>query len=101
MILIFIEFSKYLVTNIRNLDLSDNKIGKNDISKIVKYIEDEKYHLENFNIFGNLLRDDNIKQLSEVIGNFASYRMQLINLGKNNISDFCCEVLINMIGSYT
>ncbi len=51
----------FFVTNLKNLDLSDNKIGKNEVSKIVKYIEDEKYHLENFNIYGNLLGDDNIK----------------------------------------
>ena len=91
----------FFVANLKNLDLSDNKIGKNEVSKIVKYIEDEKYHLENFNIYGNLLGDDNIKQLSEAIGKFASYRMQLIYLSKYNTSDFYCEVLINMIGSYT
>ena len=90
-----------LLSNIRNLDLSDNKIGKNDISNLIKYIEDEKCNLENFNIYGNLLGDDNIKLLCQAIGTFATYRMQLINLGKNNISDSCCEILINMIGACT
>ena len=90
-----------LISTIRNLDLSDNKIGRNDITNIIKYIEDEKCNLENFNIFGNLLGDENIKKLGEALAQFASYRMQLINFGKNNISDICCPILVDMIKSCT
>ena len=82
-----INHNQELISKILNLDLSDNKIGKNDITDLINYICDDSCNLENLNLFSNLLGDENIKKISEALSKYAFNRMEIINFGKNNISD--------------
>ena len=94
-----INHNQELISKILNLDLSDNKIGKNDITDLINYICDDSCNLENLNLFSNLLGDENIKKISEALSKYASNRMEIINFGKNNISDSCILSLTKLIES--
>ena len=91
--------NKPLIYKIRTLDLSLNNIGKNNIQSFIQYLQDPKCNLENLNLFGNCLGDENIKILCDNLAKYGSYRMVLINLGKNLITDDCANVICNMIQS--
>ena len=86
-----------LLSRIINLDLSYNKIGKNDISDLINYIENGNCNLENLNLFFNSLGDENIIKITESIIKYGYNRMEIINFGKNNISDFSILHLAKLI----
>ena len=86
-----------LLSRIINLDLSYNKIGKNDISDLINYIENVNCNLENLNLFSNSLGDENIIKITESIIKYGFNRMEIINFGKNNISDFSILYLAKLI----
>ena len=96
-----INDNKELLTKIRDLDLSDNKIHESDIGELINYINDSKCNLENLNLYGNSLGDDNIKLIADALGKYATYRLSNCNFGQNNISDDGVPSIVEMLNTCT
>lgn len=92
-----LSFNKGLLYKIHTLDLSNNKIGKNDIHEMIEYIKDPKCNLEHLNISNNNLGDDNIRQISDALGEFAQYRMVSVDYGSNLLTNDCIPSICNML----
>ena len=89
--------NKNLAYKLRTIDLSENHIGKSQIQNLLDFLQDPKCNLEDLNLFGNLLGNDNIKTICETLANFIEYKLTTLNLGKNNITDSCIEALVNLL----
>ena len=89
--------NKNLAYKLKIIDLSENHIGKSQINNLVDFLKDEKCNLEDLNLFGNLLGDDNIITICDTIANYVEYKIINLNLGKNNITDSCINVLVNLV----
>ena len=94
--------NKNLAYKLRNIDLSENHIGKSQIINLVDFLKDPKCNLEDLNLYGNLLGDENIITICDTIANYVEYKLTNLNLGKNNITDSCsvkfhvtCCIVIN------
>jgi len=90
-----------LLPKIFELDLSENKILESDIGQLINFLNDEKCNLENLNLYGNLLGDDNIKLIAEALGKNISYRLIYLSLGQNNIGDDSVPSIIDMFNTCT
>lgn len=88
-----------LLKRLRNLDLSFNKIGNESIKNLIKYINNEECELEELNLEGNSLGDNNIIKLSNAINCSLYNKISLINFGRNQITDESCVALANLIGN--
>ena len=86
-----------LVNKIKTIDLSENHIGSNQINYLVHFLEDNKCNLENLNLFGNLLGNENIKIICDALAFNVEYKLVTLNIGKNNINDSCIDVIINLL----
>ena len=93
--------NKNLAYKLRTIDLSENHIGKSQIKNLLDFLQDPKCNLEDLNLFGNLLGNDNIKTICDTIANFIEYKLTTINLGKNNITDSCIDVIVNLLHKCT
>ena len=82
-----INTNRNLLYNIREINISENKIGKNDIEELINFINEPKCSLENLNIFGNYLGDKNMIKLCQAISGNLYYQISFLNFGKNNIHD--------------
>ena len=89
--------NKNLTYKLRNIDLSENHIGTNQIENLVEFLKDPKCNIEDLNLFGNLLGEDNIKLICDALANFIEYKLTKLNLGKNNINDSCKDAIVNLI----
>ena len=89
--------NKNLAYKLRTIDLSENHIGKSQIQNLLDFLQDPKCNLEDLNLFGNLLGNENIITICNTIANFVEYKLVSINLGKNNITDSCVDVLVNLL----
>ena len=89
--------NKNLAYKLKTIDLSENHIGKSQINNLVEFLKDSKCSLEDLNLFGNLLGDDNIITICDTISNYIEYKIINLNLGKNNITDSCINVLVNLV----
>ena len=89
--------NKNLAYKLKTIDLSENHIGKNQIKNLVDFLKDPKCNLEELNLFGNLLGDENIILICDTIANYIEYKITSLNLGKNNIKDSCSDVIVNLI----
>ena len=89
--------NKNLAYKLRTIDLSENHIGKSQIQNLLDFLQDPKCNLEDLNLFGNLLGNENIITICNTIANFVEYKLVSINLGKNNITDSCIDVLVNLL----
>ena len=89
--------NKNLSYKLRTIDLSENHIGKNEIQNLINFLQDPKCNLEDLNLFGNLLGDDNIINICDSLAKFVEYRLNTLNLGKNNIHDKCCDIIVEML----
>ena len=89
--------TKNLAFKLRTIDLSENHIGKSQIQNLLDFLQDPKCNLEDLNLFGNLLGNENIITICNTIANFVEYKLVSINLGKNNITDSCVDVLVNLL----
>ena len=75
-----------LVKNLLKLNLSFNNIKEKGISNIINFIEDKSCQLEDINLEGNNLGDNNINNLCMSISECLCNRLNTINLGKNKIT---------------
>jgi len=89
--------NKNLAYKLRTIDLSENHIGKNEIQNLINFLQDSKCNLEDLNLFGNLLGDENIINICDSLARFVEYRLTTLNLGKNNIHDKCCDIIVEML----
>ena len=87
-----------LLGKIKILDLSNNKIGNNEIDNFINFLQSPKNNLIHINLYGNNLYDDNIKLICDNIGKYISDKLIYLNIGKNLISDDSIENIVNMIG---
>ena len=74
--------NKNLAYKLRSIDLSENHIGKSDIHNLISFLQDPKCNLEDLNLYGNLLGDDNIINICDSLAKFVEYRLSTLNLGK-------------------
>ena len=89
--------NKNLSYKLRSIDLSENHIGKNEIQNLIKFLQDSKCNIEDLNLYGNLLGDENIIKICDNLAKFVEYRLTTLNIGKNNIHDNCIDVLVEML----
>ena len=89
--------NKNLAYKLRTIDLSENHIGKNEIQNLIRFLQDQKCNLEDLNLYGNLLGDENIINICDSLAKFVEYRLTTLNLGKNNIHDICCDIIVEML----
>ena len=89
--------SSYLANNICSINLSNNNIGKYEINNLINFISDSKCPLRDLNLYGNLLGNDNVIKLCDSLGKYIEFRLNELNLGKNNIYDKCCNSIVNML----
>ena len=94
-----LNFNKELSYNLKKINLSENKIGSNNIDDLIEFINEPKCILEDLNIFGNYLGDKNIIKLCEAISSNASYRLTSLNIGKNNIHDDSINSLCQVVNN--
>ena len=88
--------NKELAYKLRTIDLRENHIGKNEIENLINFLQDPKCNLEDLNLYGNLLGDDNVINICDSLAKFVEYRLNSLNLGKNNIHDICCDKIVEM-----
>ena len=74
------------VKNLFKLNLSNNDIGEKGVENLINFIEDKSCQLENINIEGNNLGDNNINKLCMSIGSNIWSRINYFNAGKNKIT---------------
>ena len=89
--------NKNLAYKLRTIDLSENHIGKNEIQNLINFLRDQKCNVEDLNLYGNLLGDENIINICDSLAKFVEYRLTTLNLGKNNIHDTCCDIIVEML----
>ena len=88
--------NKNLASKIKCIDLSENHIGKSQIENLVNFLQDPKCNLENLNLFGNFLGNENIKAICDALAFYVEYKLETLNLGKNNITPVCTDSIINL-----
>ena len=89
--------NKNLALKIKCIDLSENHIGKSQIANLINFLQDDKCNIENLNLFGNFLGNDNIKPICDALASYVGYKLEILNLGKNNITPACIESIINLL----
>ena len=89
--------NKNLAYKLRTIDLSENHIGKSQIKNLIDFLQDPKCNLEDLNLFGNLLGNENIITICDVLANYVEYKLTSLNIGKNNITDSCADVMVNLL----
>ena len=82
-----LNFNKELSYKLKTINLGENKIGSNNIDELIEFINEPKCILEDLNVFGNFLGDKNIIKLCESISTNIGFRLNSLNIGKNNIHD--------------
>ena len=91
--------NKELSYKLKSINLSQNKIGSNNIDELIEFIREPKCILEDFNIFGNFLGDKNIIKLCDCISSNISFRLNSLNIGKNNVHDDSINSLITIVNN--
>ena len=89
--------NKTLSYKLRSIDLSENHIGKNEITNLISFLKDPKCNIEDLNLFGNLLGNENIINICDTLANYVEYKLNSLNVGKNNITDSCTDIIINLL----
>ena len=92
-----INKNKELIINLHDIDLSENNIGNQEIPEIINFLQEPKNSIEHLNLYGNLLGDDNTKNILEVFSKVEAYNKTSLNLGKNNIHDTCANSICEML----
>ena len=92
-----LNINKELSYKLTSIDLSENKIGNNNIDELLQFIQDPKCNIEELNLFGNFIGDDNIIKICDSLSIYIQYRLVKLNLGKNNIHDNSISSICQMI----
>ena len=89
--------NKELAYKLRSINLSENKLGNNNIYELLEFIRDPKCNIEDLNFFGNFIGDENIIKICDSLAMYIEYKLVTLNLGKNNIHDKCVNSICQMI----
>ena len=92
-----LNINKDLAYRLTTIDLSENKIGNNNIDELLQFIQDPKCNIEDLNFYGNYIGDENIIKICDSLGMYIKYRLVKLNLGKNNIHDSCTNSISQMV----
>ena len=92
-----LNINKELVYKLTSIDLSDNKIGNNNIDELLAFIQDSKCNIQDINLFGNYIGDDNVIKICDSLAMFIQFKLVKLNIGKNNIHDNCSNSICQMI----
>ena len=92
-----LNINKDLAYRLTTIDLSDNKIGNNNIDELLQFIQDPKCNIEDLNFEGNYIGDENIIKICDSLAIYIKYRLVKLNLGKNNIHDSCINSICQMV----
>ena len=76
-----------IMYNLTDINLSENNIGQNDITEMLNFLQNPKNNIENLNLFGNQIGDENAIKILNILGTYIEYKLVSLNLGKNNIHD--------------
>ena len=88
--------NKMLSRKLININLSENNLGNQNLSDFILFLQDSYKGIEHLNLFGNLIGDENTTKICDSLGKYIEHRLISLNLGKNNISDKCANVICNM-----
>ena len=88
--------NKMLSRKLININLSENNLGNQNLSDFILFLQDSYKGIEHLNLFGNLIGDENTTKICDSLGKYIEHRLLSLNLGKNNITDKCCNAICNM-----
>ena len=88
--------NKTLAGRLQDINLAENNLGNQDLSDLILFLKDPNAGIENLNLYGNLIGDDNAMKICENLGKYIEHRLTSLNLGKNNIHDKSINTLCNM-----
>ena len=91
--------NKEILTNLKILNLSFNKLGFTAVQAIANYLENPDSYIHELNLEGNLLGDKSIVRLSTAIlklGSISS-KIKTINFAQNLIGDIGASACANLI----
>ena len=92
-----LNINKDLAYKLQAIDLSENKIGNNNINELLQFIQDPKCSIEDLNFYGNYIGDENIIKICNSLAIYIQYKLVKLNLGKNNIHDNCTNSICQML----
>ena len=92
-----INDNKKLVRNLKNVDLSDNNLGSQNLEELILFLKDADNVIEELNLYGNLIGDENAIKVCEALNASRECKIISLNLGKNNIHDESLFSIINLL----
>ena len=90
-----------MANKLQSIDLSENNLGNQNLEEFILYLQDSNNSLENLNLYGNLIGKENTIKICENLGRYIEYRLNSLNLGKNNIHDDCVPSICSMLKQCT
>ena len=94
-----LENNPNLLENLQIMDLSKNHIGDLGAEKLSNFLNDFNCHIENLNLEENFLGDENINKINNAIAKNLKYKLIVLNLGNNLISEKSLNSIINIENS--
>jgi hypothetical protein len=91
----------FLAKKLQSIDLSENNLGNQNLEGLILFLQEQNSALEDLNLYGNLIGDDNTIKICDNIGKYIEHKLISINLGKNNIHDESSSSICNMLKSCT
>ena len=88
--------NKNLAYKLKCINLSENHIGKSHVENLINFLQDPKCNIEHLNLFGNYLGNENIKAICDALAYYVEYKLETLNIGKNNISYISTESILNL-----
>ena len=91
----------FLAKKLQSIDLSENNLGNQNLEGLILFLQEQNSALEDLNLYGNLIGDDNTIKICDNIGKYIEHKLISLNLGKNNIHDESASSICNMLKSCT
>ena len=92
-----INDNKKLVRNLREVDLSENNIGTENLEELILFLKDADNVIEILNLYGNMIGDDNATKICDALNASRECKIIYLNLGKNNIHDESIPSICNLL----
>ena len=86
-----------LANKLRIIDLSQNNLGNQNLEEFILYLQDSNNSLQNLNLYGNLIGNENTIKICDSLGRYIEYKLIYLNIGKNNIHDECVPSICQML----
>ena len=92
-----INNNKKLVRNLKNIDLSENNLGNQNLEELIIFLKDADNVIENLSLYGNLIGDENTIKVCDSLNASRECKIISLNLGKNNIHDESLPSICNLL----